>query len=128
MATVTLTVQDSTRAGATLTYTSNGASPALNTSDTFTFVNTGREAIVFQKTGANPCTVTIDTPGTVDGLAVGQRTATVAAGTGDAIATTTVVMVGPFPPSTYNTPGTPNLSGFTVSEATGLNCRIVRLP
>lgn len=127
MATVTLTVQDSTRGGTTLSYTTNGASPALNTSDTFTFANTGREAVIFQKTGANPCTVTFDTPGTVDGLAVAQRTGTVAAGSGDAIATTTVVMFGPFPPNTYNAAGSSLLSGFTVSEVTGLNCRVVRI-
>lgn len=127
MATVTLTVQDAVRGGTTLAYTGNGASPALNTSDTFVFANTGREAVIFQKTGANACTVTFDTPGTVDGLAVAQRTGTVAAGSGDAIATTTVVMFGPFPPNTYNAPGSALLSGFTVSEVTGLNCRVVRI-
>lgn len=127
MATVTLTVQDSTRSGATLTYTASGASPLLNVADTFTFANSGNEAVIFQKSGANPCTVTIDTPGTVDGLAVANRTGTVAAGTGDAIATTTVVMFGPFPPNIYNAPGTGYLSGFTVSEITGLNCRVVRI-
>lgn len=126
MATVTLAVQDITRAGVTTTYTTAGSSPLLNTSDTFTFTNTGKEYIIFQKTGSGACTVTIDTPGTVDGLAVAQRAVTVAAGSGDAIATTSLVICGPFPPSNYNTPGTSMLSGFTVSEATGLNCRVVR--
>lgn len=126
MATVTLSVQDITRAGVTTTYTTNGASPALNTSDTFTFTNTGKEYVIFQKTGANPCTVTFDTPGTIDGLAIAQRTVTVDAGSGDAIATTSVEICGPFPPANYNSPGTSMLSGFTLSEVTGLNCRVVR--
>ncbi len=45
MATVTLSVQDITRAGVTTTYTASGASPLLNTSDTFVFANTGKEYI-----------------------------------------------------------------------------------
>jgi len=121
MATITLTVQDMSRAGLAVSRTASGASPLLNVTDTFIFNNTGREFLHFLKSGANSCTVTIDTPGTVDGLAVAQRTATVAATTGD-------VMVGPFPPATYNTPGSANLSGFTVSEVTGLSVAVVRLP
>ena len=128
MATVTLSVQDITRGGVTTTYTASGASPLLNVADTFTFVNTGREAVIFQKTGAGGCNVIFDTPGTVDGLAVAQRTSAVAAGAADAIATTSLVIIGPFPPNTYNTPGSSLLSGFTVSEITGLSCRVVRLP
>jgi len=126
MATVTLSVQDITRAGVTTTFTAAGASPLLNTSDTFIFSNTGKEYVIFQKTGAGACTVTFDTPGTIDGLAIAQRTVTVAAGSGDAIATTSLVICGPFPPANYNTPGTSLLSGFTLGEVTGLNCRVVR--
>jgi hypothetical protein len=127
MATVTLAVTDATRGGVALANTASGASPLLNTSDTFVFANTGREAVIFQKSGANPCTVTFDTPGTVDGLAVAQRTGSVLAGTGDALATTTVMVFGPFPPNIYNAPGSAMLSGFTLSEITGLSCRIVRI-
>jgi hypothetical protein len=127
MGTVTLAVQDSGRAGTALTYTISGTSPLLNVADTFTFVNDGRVAVIFQKSGANPCTVTFDTPGTVDGLAIAQRTVTVAAGTSDVIANTSFVVCGPFPPTIYNTPGTTMLSGFTVSEVTGLSCRVVRV-
>jgi len=126
MATVTLSVQDITRAGVTTTYTGAGASPLLNTSDTFVFANTGKEYVIFQKTGVGACTVTFDTPGTIDGLAIAQRTVTVDAGSGDAIATTSMEICGPFPPANYNTAGTGTLSGFTLSDVAGLNCRVVR--
>src|SRR5512139_836100 len=80
MATVTLSVQDIARGGTTLTYTASGSSPLLNVTDTFVFSNTGKEYVIFQKTGATACTVTFDTPGTIDGLAIAQRTVTVDAG------------------------------------------------
>jgi hypothetical protein len=127
MATVTLTVQDVSRAGVAATLIAAGASPLLNTSDTFTFVNDGRVVLIFQKTGAATCNVIFDTPGTVDGLPVGQRTSVLTAGSGDAIATTSCTAVGPFPPTIYNTPGTTMLSGFTVSEVTGLSVRVLRV-
>jgi hypothetical protein len=127
MSTVTLSVQTAARAGLTTTYTASGASPLLNVADTFIFQNTGKEYLLFQKTGATACVVTIDTPGTVDGLAVAQRTVTVGAGSGDAIATTPLVIAGPFPPATYNTPGTSMFSGFTLDNITGLSVRIIRV-
>lgn len=126
MATVTLAVQDIGKSGLTATYTASGASPLLNTADTFIFQNTGKEYVIFQKTGVAACTVTFDTPGTVDGLAIAQRTITVAAGSGDAIATTTFVVCPLLQPSLYNSPGSVMLSGFTVSEVAGLSVRIVR--
>jgi hypothetical protein len=92
----------------------------LNVVDTFVFSNDGRTVLHFMKSGAGACTVTISTPGTVDGLAVADRTVTVAATTGD-------VVIGPFPPDTYNTPGLSTFAGFTVSEVTGLTVAILRL-
>jgi hypothetical protein len=119
MANVTLAVQAATRSGITPSYTAAGASPLLNVTDTFKFNNTGKEILHFKKTGANICTVTIQTPGTVDGLAVAERTVSVPATTGD-------VMIGPFPVEQYNdTPTT--LAGFTLSEVTGLSVAIVRV-
>ena len=120
MSDVTLAVQQITRAGVAPTHVASGASPLLNTSDTFKFNNTGKEVLYFKKSGAGACTVTIKTPGTVDGLAVAERTITVPASTGD-------VMVGPFPPAIYNTPGTNMAEGFTVSEVTGLTVALLRL-
>jgi hypothetical protein len=121
MPTITLTPQEVGRSGITPTYTASGASPLLNVVDTFTFNNTGKEFLHFKKTGAGACTVTFVTPGTVDGLAVPDRTLVVPATTGD-------VMVGPFPPSVYNSSAGTTLAGFTVSEVTGLSVAIVRMP
>jgi hypothetical protein len=121
MSTVTLSTQDAVRAGLAAVYTASGASPLLNISDTFIFNNTGKEFLHFKKTGANSCNVVITPPGTVDGLAISARTVAVPATTGDK-------MIGPFPPSIYNTPGSSMFCGFTVSEVTGLSVAIVRLP
>lgn len=121
MSTVALTVQDMSRSGITPTRTAAGSSPLLNITDTFQFNNTGREFLHFMKSGAGACTVTIVTPTTVDGLAVADRTVTVAATTGD-------VMIGPFPPGMYNTAGSSTFAGFTMSEVTGLTVAIVRMP
>jgi hypothetical protein len=121
MSTVTLTVQEIARTGLAVTRTAAGSSPLLNVVDTFQFNNTGKEFLHFMKSGAGACTVTISTPGTVDGLAIADRTVTVAATTGDN-------MIGPFPPSNYNTAGTATFAGFTVSEVTGLTVAVIRLP
>lgn len=119
MANVTLTVQEMSRSGITPSYTASGASPLLNIADTFKFNNTGKEFLHFKKTGAGDCTVTIQTPGTVDGLAVAERTVTIPATTGDK-------MIGPFPPGTYNDTSS-TFSGFTLSEITGLSVAVVRM-
>src|SRR5512139_1133774 len=121
MSTIALTVYDMSRTGLSVTRTAAGASPLLNVVDTFQFNNTGKEFLHFMKSGAGACTVTISTPGTVDGLAIADRTVTVAATTGD-------IIIGPFPPATYNTAGTATFAGFTVSEVTGLTVAIVRMP
>jgi hypothetical protein len=120
MAIIQLAVQTPTRAGLAAVYTASGASPLLNTADTFQFANTGREILHFKKSGATDCVVTIVTPQTVDGLAVADRTVTVPATTGD-------VMIGPFPPAMYNTPGTGTFAGFSLSNITGLSVAIVRV-
>lgn len=120
MSDVTLAVQQIARGGLAPAYTAAGASPLLNVTDTFKWNNTGKEFLHVKKSGAGACTLTIKTPGTVDGLAVAERTINVPASTGD-------VMVGPFPPGIYNAPGTNMAEGFTVSEVTGLTVAIVRL-
>lgn len=120
MTDVTLNAQQVVRTGLAPVYTAAGSSPLLNTSDTFKFVNTGKEFLHVKKSGAGACTVTIKTPGTVDGLAVSERTVNVPATTGD-------VMIGPFPPNIYNAPGTNLMEGVTFSEVTGLTAAVVRL-
>lgn len=119
MSNIALPVLKLVRTGVTMVYTASGASPLLNVVDTFQFNNTGREFLHFKKSGAGACTVTIKTPGTVDGLAVAERTIIIPATTGD-------VMVGPFPPAIYNTPGTDTFEGFTVSDVVGLTVAVVR--
>jgi hypothetical protein len=59
------------------------------------FANDGRIFAQVKNTNAAVRTVTVQTPGTVDGLAVAERTVNIPATTGD-------VMIGPFPPSAYN--------------------------
>lgn len=114
MADVNLTVQEITRAGIDLADTGS-----LSTSDTYKVANNGRTFLHFKKSGAGACTVTITTPGTVDGLAVADKTVTVPATTGD-------VMVGPFPRQHYNDGS--GLLSFTVSEITGLTVAVATIP
>lgn len=90
----------------------------LTTTDTYQVPNNGRTFLHFKKSGAGDCTVTLVTPGKVDGLAIADRTVTVEATTGD-------VMVGPFPPSTYN--DADGKMAFTLSEITGLSVAVLRL-
>lgn len=59
-----------------------------------TFVNTGNEVVVVKNGGGSPITVTVPIVATVDGQAVTDLTATVAAGA--------TQLIGPFPPGIYN--------------------------
>lgn len=112
MADVDITVESITRSGINLADTGS-----LSISDTYHVPNDGKTFLHFKKSGATDCTVTINTPGTVDGLAVANLTVTVPATTGD-------VMVGPFPRDVYNdsdgelTFTLSNITGLTVAAAT----------
>ena len=106
MADVRITPQRPNDGGITATRTGS-----LLTTDTHLVRNNGVTLLLFEKTGAGACTVTVQTPATVVGLAVAERTFTVPATTGDVIA-------GPFPPGVYND-GADDLR-FTLSEITGL--------
>lgn len=113
MADVAVTVQEIVRTGIDLTDTGS-----LSTSDTYLVPNDGKTFLHIKKSGATDCTVTIATPGTVDGLAVTDLTVTVPASTGDK-------MIGPFPRDIYN-----NASGqiaVTFSNVTGLTIAAARL-
>lgn len=87
MARTVATVQEISRAGTTPTY--NAAHDDGNY-----FANDGRTMIQVLNVGAE-MTVTIQTPGLVDGLAIGERTVVVPLTTGNK-------MIGPFPPDVYN--------------------------
>jgi hypothetical protein len=112
MADVTLTVQQIAAAGITPAYTGS-----LSTSNTYKVPNDGRVFLQFKKSEATDCTVTITTPATKGGLAIADRTETVAGSTGD-------VMAGPFPPAIYNASG---VLSFTLSNIAGLTVAAFRL-
>src|ERR1051325_1560167 len=89
MARTALTVQQVNRTGLTPSYAAaNALGHSLN--------NSGREAIHI-KAGGTAVVVTIQTPGTVDGQAIADRTINVG--------TNSEKMIGPFPPDVYNQPG-----------------------
>jgi hypothetical protein len=86
MARTALTVQQVTRAGLTPSY---GAANV----DGHSLPNGGKE-LLHIKTGGTSCNVTIQTPGSVDGQAIGDRVI--------AIGTSSERIIGPFPPDIYN--------------------------
>ncbi len=91
---------------------------AIATGNTYKVRNSGRVALLFEKTGAGVATITITTPKIVGGLALADQTISVPATTGDKAG-------GPFPPSIYNdTSGDLN---FTTNEGTGLTCAVIEL-
>ena len=73
MAQVRISPQKVTRQGLAAAYT---AAPTLTTGDTFLVANDGRTMLHLDNSGVSgpAVTVTVDTPGQVDGLAVPQRT------------------------------------------------------
>lgn len=75
-----------------------GLASALATPDQAngnTFANDGQCFLYVKNAAGSPITVTIATPGTVDGLAIADLTVSVPATTGER-------MIGPFPPGIYN--------------------------
>jgi len=83
-----LPVQLSSRSANDLSW----AAPTPGTGDTFT--NTGREAILVNNGGDSNLNVTIETPASVDGLAIADRIITVGP--------TSIALLGPFPRATYS--------------------------
>ena len=111
MANIRKNVQQLTSAGLAVT---NHAD--LTTSDTFLVRNTGRTVLHFKKSGAGACTVTIDTPNSVDSLAIAQRTVNVPATTGD-------IHISGLKTDIYN-----DVNGdlkITLSEVTGLTLALM---
>lgn len=88
MSRTALTVQVISRSGLAPSFA------AANT-DGHAVPNDGRMFVHVKNASGSAVTVTIQTPGTVDGMAVADRTVSVAATTGER-------MIGPFPPSQYN--------------------------
>ncbi len=112
MGDVTLTPQKAGAGGVTPTRTS------ITATDTFIVRNSGNTVLSFLKTGAGDATITVQTPATLGGLAVAERTFTVGATTGDVIA-------AGFAPAVYN-----DSSGdmrFTSNEGTGITCAVIQV-
>lgn len=59
------------------------------------FANDGMSFLYVKNGSGSPITVTVGTPGNVDGLAIADLTVSVPATTGER-------MIGPFPPGIYN--------------------------
>lgn len=91
MANVTWTVQDARRSSNGLNVTDNDT--AVTSSDTYYFANDGSIVLVITNdAGSN--TVTVETPNTLDALAITDLTATIAANK--------CHVLGPFPTGNYN--------------------------
>jgi hypothetical protein len=80
--------------------------------------NNGNLFLHVKNTGGGSCTVTVTTPGTVDGLAITDLTVVVPLTTGDR-------MIGPFPTGTYND-SSGNIS-VAYSTGTGVTAAYVQL-
>ena len=107
MADIDVSVQQPTRSGSGLTPSYTAAAASNN----YLIKNDGRTILHAKNTGGSPVTLTVITPGQVDGNTVADLTATVPATTGDKL-------IGPFPPAIYN-----DANGemtVTVSGATSL--------
>ena len=92
---------------------------ATDQTDGHFFYNDGRTILFFKDTAATP-TVTIYTPGTVDGLAVTDRTVVLANHA------TEGKFIGPFPPSIYNY--SDGSCRFIVSAEATCTCGAFRMP
>ena len=82
-----------------------------------TWVNTGREFLEVYNTGAE-LTLTINTPGLVDGLAVAENIITI-------VLTTGHKLIGPFPAVPYNQAG--GMVTATFGRITDMTCALLRL-
>lgn len=111
----TPTIQEIVRTGSGLT----PAYGAALTTETYLIPNNGAVFLHVIKAGLGDCTVTVATPGSVDGFAVPDLTATVLATVGNK-------MIGPFPPNIYND-ASGNIA-VTFSEVTSLTFAVLRLP
>lgn len=90
MADVTLTVYDVVRAGTSITDNDT----TIATANDYYFPNDGKTVLHVANASGSTVTVTMVTPNTVDGLAITDKTAT--------LATAKSAVFGPFPPGVYN--------------------------
>lgn len=113
MADVRIAVEKVLPGGLTATYTGS-----LSVSDTYMVKNDGKTILHFKKSAAVIANITIETPVTVDGLAVAERAVAIPATTGDKF-------LGPFPTRVYN-----DTSGdlrFASDDIDGLTVAVLRI-
>ena len=116
MSRTAIAVQNITRTATEMTYTQTNASGDGGNS----FANDGRTMLHIKADGTAPLTftLTIETPGTVDGQAIAQRTAT--------LARSKEYFIGPFPPGVYDQAG--GLVYFDIgADDTGITAAVLRL-
>ena len=101
----------------------DGIAPALTAGDTANgmyFVNDGRTFLYVLDVAAGVANFTFVTPGTVDTLAIGDRTVQVA------VDATEGMFIGPFPPNIYNqSDGTVHVD---IDDDTSVTVEAFRLP
>lgn len=105
-----LTVQQISRSALTPAYT---AANALGHS----VANDGERTFIHVKTVGTACVVTVQTPNTVDGLAIADRTYS--------IGTNSERMIGPFPRNNYNQGSEEVYIDFDV--VTAVTCAAIRI-
>lgn len=110
--TTKLTPVTATRDGVDFTDLAEAAASAGNE-----WANTGQEFVMIANASGSPVTVTMDIKPTVDGLAVTDRTLSVADGA--------TAIFGPFPPAIYNSNG---LAKITYNDATSVTVLVVKCP
>jgi hypothetical protein len=96
--------------------TSGGAAATATTGDTFP--NDGNTLLVIANGSASPITASITINQKVDGVTPAAKTV--------AIAASTTVVVGPFPPATYNDPAT-SLVTVVCSAVTTVTLKAARV-
>jgi hypothetical protein len=112
-----IAVQTLSRTAAEITY----SAPQVVASGGNYFANDGRTFLHFKFDGTAPATftMTIETPGTVDGQAIAQRTQT--------LAKSKEYMIGPFPNGVYGQAG--DVVYFDLgADITGMTMAVIRLP
>jgi hypothetical protein len=85
------------------------------------FANDGKVILLVRNSdGAAARVLTIQTPGTVDGQAIADRTVSVAFGTSR--------VIGPFPPSIYNQADGMVYLDYEAADVTDFNVLFLRIP
>jgi len=90
MSDVDLTVYPALRSGRVVT----DLATTINSANTYYFRNNGKMLLHVDNATGSTVTITFETPNTVDGLAITDKTATLATGK--------AAVFGPFPPGVYN--------------------------